>query len=395
MFRVLCAWVLFVAAASADEAPTYRELPCRVVDEAGQPVRGVAVHLGGLERDAPDFEDDEDQVDQEPGWKFTTDGDGRFTARFGQFHPLHHPGADKDYTGPGYGEFYFVVQKAGFAGGVSREILNLDDDARARLQADALEQWRLSWDHQEWKRGEFAPLLLRDDQPSREPLVIVLKRGLEVRGRMVDTAGRPVRGQSVGLSLDLHYGSHTGAGGMIFCRGTTTDQAGRFQLSHVYPNKFTLQAADDGDQPPYWIKTRVRGRWFDRVQDEITPRRGDERQPADYEQVIDLRLVVSRQPLYRYFGRVTDETGHPLARTTVIVRNVLHSPVRSWGESHGRGQPTLTDNDGNYSLRVGSRFVDGVWVRKGNRTGGIDTEGDQLLAPGRHDFMVGPKDLGQ
>ena len=139
----------------------------------------------------------------------------------------------------------------------------------------------------------------------------------------------------------------------------------------------------------------MRDHWFDRVEDEITPRRGDERLPADYEPSIHLRLIMSRQPLYRYFGRVTDETGHPLARTTVIVRSVLHCPVRGWGESHGRGQPTLTDSEGNYSLRVGSRFVDGIWAREGNHTGGIDTEGDQLLAPGRHDFVVGPKNLGQ
>lgn len=259
MRKVFLACLLFTASAVADDAPAYRELPCHVVDETGRPVRGVAVRLGGLERDAPDFEDDEDQIDKEPGWKFTTDNDGRFTARFGQFHPYQHLGADGAYAGPGYGKFYFLVEKAGFAGGVSREILNLDDEAHARLQADAYEQGGVSWDDQEWRRGEFAPLLLRDDQPIREPLVIVLKRGLEVRGRMVDTAGRPVRGQGIGLSLDLHYGSHTGAGGMIFWQGTTTDRAGCFHLRHVYPNVFTILAADGDDGPLYWIKTRVRG----------------------------------------------------------------------------------------------------------------------------------------
>ncbi len=388
MVKVLFLCLLLVAAASAEDAPAYRELPCRVVDEAGQPVCGVAVRLGGLERDAPDFEDDEDLLDKEPGWKFTTDADGRFTARFGQFHPYQRTGADGESTGPGYGEFYFLVCKAGFAGGVSREILNLDDDGRARWQQENDE-----WDEdQEWRRGEFTPLVLRDDRPIGEGLVIVLKRGLDVRGRMVDTAGRPVRGQDVTVSLDLHYGSHTGAGGMIFEQGATTDRAGRFGLRHVYPNVFTVRAAGAYDGPLYWIKTRVRDRWVDGVEDKITPRRGDERHPSDYEKSIDMRLIVSRQPLYRYFGRVTDEQGHPLARTAVIIRSVLHSPVRGWGESHGPGQMTRTDGDGNYSLRVGSRFVDGIWVREGNHHGGIDTDNDdQLLAPGRHDFAVRPK----
>ena len=197
-------------------------------------------------------------------------------------------------------------------------------------------------------------------------------------------------------SLDLHYDSHTGLGGTILWREATTDRAGRFCLRHVYPNTFILQAAEGDDDGPCWIKTRVRERWFDRIEDEITPRRGDEQHLSDYERSIQVRLIVSRRPFYRYFGHVSDETGHPLARTTVIVRSVLHSPARTWSEDHGGNRrTTLTDAEGNYSVRVCSRFVEGIWVREGNHSGGIDADGDQLLAPGRHDFAVEPKNLGQ
>ena len=51
--------------------------------------------------------------------------------------------------------------------------------------------------------------------------MIVLKRGLTLHGRMVDTTGRPVRGETVNLCLDLHKHSHTGAGGEIFEQQTT------------------------------------------------------------------------------------------------------------------------------------------------------------------------------
>ena len=112
MVKVLFLCLFFVVTALAEDVPTYRQLPCRVVDEQGQPVRGMAVRLGGLERDAPDFEDGEDRIDKEPGWKFITDGDGRFTARFGQFNPYDHLGAGGAFAGPGYGEFYFLVRKA-------------------------------------------------------------------------------------------------------------------------------------------------------------------------------------------------------------------------------------------------------------------------------------------
>ncbi len=126
---------------------------------------------------------------------------------------------------------------------------------------------------------------------------------------MLDTAGRPVCGQSVGVSLDLRYGSHTGMGGMILWQGATTNRTGRFHLRHVHPNVITVRATDGPRCPPYWIRTRVRGRWEDKIEDEITPRTGGGENPADYERAIDLRLLVSHQPLYRYFGRVRGGTG--------------------------------------------------------------------------------------
>ena len=224
--------------------------------------------------------------------------------------------------------------------------------------------------------------------------MIVLKRGLDLHGRILDTAGRPVRGQSMGVSLDLHYDSHTGMGGMIFWQGTTTDRAGRFHLRHVYPNVFTVQAVDGSDGPPYCIKTRVRGRWADKIKDEITPWTGDKENPSDYERFIDLRLLVSHHPLYRYFGRVIDPGGHPVAGIKVVVRGVRHEPVRDWGESHGGGQATRTDRRGNYSLRVGSRFVDDIWVHEGDYRGDVWADDDALFPPGRYDLTVRPKQAG-
>ncbi len=391
MFKIFCLLLLLVASALADGGgPTYRELACRVVDEAGVPIRGVTVRLGGLERDAPDFKDDEDRVNREPGWKFTTDADGRFAARFGCFH-LYERGGVSGFDGPCYGEFYFVVVKPGWAGGVSREILNLDDAVLASVKADADGEGNSSGENQEWSRGEFSPLLLRDAPSKSDTLVIVLKRGLDLHGRMLDTAGQPVRGQSVGVSLDLHYGSHTGMGGMIFWQGTTTDRAGRFHLRHVYPNVFTVQAADGSEGSPYWIKTRVSGRWVDKIEDEITPRTGGREDSAGYERSIDLRLLVSHRPLYRYFGQVTDPGGHPVAGIKVMVRNVRHEPVRGWGESHGGGQATRTDRAGNYSLRVGSRFVDGIWVYEDEYRGDVWADDNALFPPGRYDLTVQPK----
>lgn len=98
MIKVLFLSLLLVAAAPAEDAPTCRELSRRVVDETDQPVCGMAVRLGGLERDAPDFEGDDKRIDKEPGWKFVTNADGRFTVRFGQFHSYQHEAVRANMT---------------------------------------------------------------------------------------------------------------------------------------------------------------------------------------------------------------------------------------------------------------------------------------------------------
>ena len=77
---LLC-WLLLASCGWAQEAPTFRTLACRVVDEAGRPVPGVRVRLAGLERDAPDFLWDEPPK-QGGNWDYVTDRAGRFTARF-------------------------------------------------------------------------------------------------------------------------------------------------------------------------------------------------------------------------------------------------------------------------------------------------------------------------
>ena len=100
----LC-WLLLASSGLAQETLVFRTLACRVIDEAGHPVPGVLVRLGGLERDAPDFTWD-DPDPRGTDWDFTTDRAGRFTARFGRFRAREHEG---EYAGPAYGRFHFVV----------------------------------------------------------------------------------------------------------------------------------------------------------------------------------------------------------------------------------------------------------------------------------------------
>ena len=160
-------FIVFLAVpALADEVPAYRELACRVVDEAGQPIGGVPVRLCGRDRDALDF-DDVYLPERTRAWRFTTDRDGRFTVRFGQFQGFSHQQAT-GLNEPGYGEFYLVAVKAGYAGGVSREILNLDEEGSANYQKHADDPDTPPRENEEWTRGEFASVSLATlRKPSR------------------------------------------------------------------------------------------------------------------------------------------------------------------------------------------------------------------------------------
>ena len=361
------------------------------MDEEGLSVSGVEVQLRGLGRDAFGVNPDEGKSDNYRGWKFTTNSSGLFTARFGQFRQYDHQQATQ-LIEPGYGHFYFVARQEGTAGGVSCEVLNLDDEELALRKKRENAESVSPQEGDEWVRGAFPPYVLSGKREGK-PLEIVLKRGLDLTGRILDTAGKPVRGEEVSVFLDLHAGSHTGHGGEIFEKQIETDRAGRFHFSHIYPNTFYVELRDHSRGAPYWIRTRVRDRWVDKIEDEITPRT-DEWDERNNEKAIDLLLIVAREEPYRYFGRVTDSHGRGVAGAKVGIRCSLHDPERTFEDDHDYWWQTKTDRNGNYSLRVGSRFVNAIWVAAGSDTGNDGANEGELMAPGRYDITVRPKKQG-
>ena len=384
----LC-WLLLVSSGLAQEALVFRTLACRVIDEAGHPVPGVLVRLGGLERDAPDFTWDEPDP-RGADWDFTTDQAGRFTARFGRFRAREHEG---EYAGPAYGRFHFVVCQPGWAGGISRLVLNSSETELPSFLPSAWQPGDPPPEQEEWQVGEFAPLILRDT-PEPRTLDIVLKRGLTLQGRLVDNQGRPIRGREMVLREDLHYGSHTGAGGEIFEQSATTDHSGRFNFRHVYPNRFWLHPSDEGP-PIYWAKTRLRHRWTDEAMDEIDPRTGGASHPASYERTLPLRLVVERRRTYRYFGRVTDEQGNSVSGLNISIQpSSRQHPARLYADGEGEGK-ILTDRQGNYSTQMGWPGVDFICVDDQGLFGRPTVQGQGTLLPGRYDFTVRPKQPGE
>ena len=377
----ICLALTAPSPAATAEPVTYREIAARVVDEAKQPVAHLPVRLMAVSRDSMwSMGSSEEMQRKARGWEFTTDADGRFTARFGKFLFGEHEQAT-DLIEPGYGHFYFVVEEEeGYAGGVSEEVLNLNDEELAsRKEEDARDcPPQIS---REVDPHFHSGVRVLTDAPLGESLEIMLKRGLDVTGQMIDPQGKPLAREEVTVLTDMGADTHTGWGGEIFEQMVETDRAGRFVFHHVYPAVFTLQTINRGSTRPYWIRTRVRSRWVDKAEDVITPK--------EDETLIPVVIVASREPTYRYFGRLTDERGHGIAGAQVEVRCSMHEPELTYSDDHDMWWKTKTDRDGDYSVLVGYRFANAIWITaEGTQGGGESPQDNELYAPGRYDFTL-------
>jgi hypothetical protein len=328
---VLFSWSAISRA--APPVPDFRRLIVHVVNEHGEPMAGAKVQLVGTGRDALQAMDVfEFPAEQNlPGvWRFVSNARGRFTARFACC-----AGWDSDkLTGtwmPGWGAFYFIAE----AGGLRGVSLCVNHDTKESAAGGAGDD---EWTQRGTVKTRTKPVTM----------TLVMRRGLRVSGRVIDTAGRPVAGFSVGIEEDLHSNHHTGYGDEIFRQVTSTDREGKYTFEHVYPNTFYLAASLEESSPSIWIGTRVRrGHWRREPVDVIVPHRG--------ESEIGLDLQVSATVPYRYWGRVVDENGRPVAGADVSFSISKNREVRTYEDTHNNLHVS-TDEEGFFELRTTTPF---------------------------------------
>lgn len=317
-------------AESKESAPRYRQVVVRVMDERGELMPGVSVQMLGTGRDALQATDIDSKYDLPGLWRFVTDAHGRCTVRLGCF-----TGFDSAKVAgreePGWGRFYFIAQ-AGHLRGVSLPIIHEREGRRATDSYD-----------DEWNRHGAV-------RTSGRPVAVTLRmrRGVQVSGRVIDTAGKPMQGFDVNVQHDLRSEHHTGYGNEIFRQSATTDGDGRFALPDIFPNTFYLNAAGVENNPPVWVRTKLRGKWAAEAVDKITPRRG--------ERTIHMTIVVSPELPYHYTGRVRDESGKPIAGAALVLGLSQHRVPRTHADSHEFLHAT-TDQEGRFEFRTATPFV--------------------------------------
>ncbi len=391
--------VLAAAGAPKKEGGKFREVNCLLVDEAGKPVAGVTMELRGHGRDAihsllshPD--DPARDGRKYEGWLFVTDREGKFKARFGTFRGWEHEQSTGVVT-PGWGEFNFIAEKEGYAGAVSPRIVNLNAEDRKNYQVPELSS-RGPVIGEEWVGYEDeAPVVLGDKTEAAPVVQIVLRRGIDISGQLVDPAGHAISDENVNLWTDLGADTHTGRGGEIFEQSATTDPDGRFQFHHVYPNLFYISLESEA-RSLFWTRTQIRERWADEIVDAIWPHA----QEGD----LPLVIVAAREPPFHYFGKISDETGKPIAGATVRVQASIHgSEGRSdFGDRHSHHSQAVTGEDGVYDVPAAGKYVnwfeitapgfaDSGAAGEGGQISGFDRYDVFTFAPGRYDFSLKKK----
>ncbi|MEP6822586.1 MAG: hypothetical protein ABI946_09585 [Chthoniobacterales bacterium] len=142
--RIFCTVMVFGAssliASTSDQAREIREITVRVVDaKFHQPEAGVAVTVLGLSRGPMTLRNtifpepgDTTKEGKARGWKFVTDAKGCCTVVLGKFDCWEHL-KSTGVAEPGYGVYFLMAEKEGYAGGVSRKILNFNDEDRKAL----------------------------------------------------------------------------------------------------------------------------------------------------------------------------------------------------------------------------------------------------------------------
>lgn len=340
------------------EPPTFRDIRVHVVDIHGKLAANRKVDLVGLERWG--LEPSADGAVK--FWHFVTTKNGDVTIPIGDF-----AGWTGNEVRPGWGVYAAVVEAGDEdAGGVSSRFWF--DNASTHRYDPTTEGWAPEW-------GTILPV-----PPTGLNLTISVQEGFTLKGRVVDDQHPeiPLAGVEIDTNNDLHADTHTGMGGTILGGEADTDANGNFMISHQFPNILYVDI-----QPTIWLKTRINGKWENQV--------GSVIRPPTSGTVVNLEIGASRVPRFKYYGRVIDSMGQPVANAQVSLSFMIHSDRGSetWEDEHN-SQQTTTRADGKYEFVSPTPWMNWIRVETSNHSSGFyeKASDNQILPPGEYDITT-------
>ena len=334
LFLLILFWATALTAV-ADGVKT-REVRGRVLGLDGRPAAGRHVRLVGLSRGSAREVQSQDWDGS--NWDFITDAEGRFRVRFWEQHTWDSKLIDKARE-PGWGMYALYADAAeGDAGAVYAYVFHPDEKRNWERPPD------------EWG----VPVILPADGLD---IVMQIVEGIPIEGTVYDyeQPAKVLERVTIQIYHNLHSDSHTGHGGEIFYRRVRTDAQGHFRFEHVYPHPWYPEIGDMFGLEKsglFWLRTKINhGDWQDEVPYVVPATTEDQKLKFDAQ--------VTMKPLFRFFGKVTDPQGAPVAGADVVFHKSLHSAEEAF-EDGRQGEGTKTLADGSYEILLGTPWVLGV-----------------------------------
>lgn len=161
-----------------------------------------------------------------------------------------------------------------------------------------------------------------------------LGAGNTVYGQVIDTAGQPMVGVQVGLSINFQ---DLMGFGMSYGYPTTTNADGSFTISNVSPGTYSAIAEAPGYHHAFEMFTM----------------------PADSD-YYDLVIVVRPEEEGSISGHLADQDGNPIQNATVFASN-YGAQITAWSQTDGDGAFNIEGLGGaeSYAIRISAEgFVD-------------------------------------
>jgi len=203
-------------------------------------------------------------------------------------------------------------------------------------------------------------------------LTLQIQKGFTVNGRIVDYEDptKPMKGIKVGCGNDLHVDTHTGYGGALFLQSSVTDQLGRFEIQHIYPEEDPNLSISAN-----WLRTKIDGKWVDEPVTKVVL-------PTEPNSSV-FEIQASDKNLFRYYGHVASKDNTLIPKAEIVLAPTSSQDSDYWGNYH-HFVSIPVDAKGDYEYMAPTPWVRFIRAQAEGFDAGVQDD----PAPGKYDFVL-------